>query len=386
MTLRRKLKNYGLVTLIAVLIWLYAEGQDVRSNEKITFMGAIPAEVGQDVRVDVADSNNNTLRIDLTVKGNTARLRDFRTQLGSAGRIALPLSAGDLPEGRQGVLQLRPLLLRTPLNEGGPTMRELGLILEDVQPAEVAVVISRLVPYEAEVKFQPQGVEVRPDLKIDPPQVPLMMPRGLLERLSASPDSIFVEATVPRSQMDRLPEGETHTITARLERPPVLQVRHVRLIQPTVDVTFTIASKKQTAKLDKPVPVWLMAPSSELKLYDVAPDEQSRVLRDVTITGPRDLIDRLTDPRRDLRVVARLALDKDALDKAINAGGAGEAVINMIEIHEASNGRTEVVEVVPLNPEALGPAAEGVPTFATPTITILTPAPIVHFTITRRSE
>ena len=387
MTFTRKLQNYGLVTLVTVLIWLYAEGQDV-SRDKVPLTVAVPTEVGQDTVVDLADLSTTSLQVQLTVKGNTSRLRDLSTRLGATGRLTLPLTMNDLPEGREGVLQLEPLLLRAPLGEGGPTLRDLGIIVEDVQPREVAVVVSRLVPYDAEVKFQPQGVEIKPDRKIDPPQVSMKLPRSLLERLSASQDAIFVEAVVPRGQLDRLPEGEPHTITARLELPPVLaQDRHVRLNQQTVDVTFTILSKKQTTKLSKPVPVWLMAPSSEMKLYDVTLDEQSRVLRDVTITGPRDLIAKLNDPQRAMRVVARLALDKDALDKAINAGGAGEATIDAIEIHQTTNGRTEVVHVVPLNPEALRPAPDGTPTFLSPTITITTPTvPIGHFTIARRSE
>lgn len=386
MTLTRRLQNYGLVTLIAVLIWLYAESQDVRSNEKVAVSAAIPMQVGNDLVVDVADSPNNTVRVELTVKGNTARLQDLRELLSAAGRLPLPLRASDLPEGREGVLQVMPLLMRTSLGEDKPTLRDLGITVEDVQPREVAVVVSQLVTARVEVAFSPQGVEIRPDRKIDPPQVAVTMPAVLRERLAGSQDALFVEAVVPRSQLERLPEGEPHTITARLESPPVLKARHVQLSRQTVDVTFTIASKKQTIKLDKPVPVWLMAPLSELQLYDVALDEQSRVLRDVTITGPRDLMASLNDPARKLRVVGRLSLDKDALDKAINAGGKGEATIGAIEIQETANGRMMVLETVPVNPVALGPTAEGAPTFLSSTIAITTPTPTVSFTITRRSE
>ncbi len=390
MTLRRKIQSYGMITLITVLIWLYAEGQDVRSRE-IGVTGAVPlALADQDTMIDVEESNANRISLTLTAKGNTARLQTLSTYLGEMGILDLAVTVDNLPEGSEGRLALRPLIERAVLGPGGTTLADMGIILDRVQPATVNVQISRLEFIEADVLFQPQGIEIKPDRKIDPPRVGMMVPREVLDRLRLAQDAFFVEADVPKEQLDQLPEGQPHTITARLQLPPVLrppQASHVRLMQPTVDVTFTIAGKRQSIDLASPVPVWVMAPSSELKLYDVVLDDQFRVLRDVRVTAPRELIEKLSDPNRGLRVVAKLSLDRDAIDTAINAGGKGAAEIDLIEIHEPANGEMQVLAAVPLNRD---PASVENPatSFLSPAISITTAVPIgeVGFTISRRSE
>jgi len=379
----RHIQNFGLVTLIAALIWLYAEGQDVNDVTRqltVTF----PDRVGQDVVVTPVDGEL-PLRVNVTFTGATAPLGQVQAGLGARGDVVLPIDPSRLPNAPQGPLALAPLLAQVhidPRDPSSPTIAQLGVSVLNVDPADVLVNVIELVPVEVPVRFRPTGVQLGPSVRIDPSDVIIEVPRHIAEQYGASPDSFAIEAVVRPEQLANMPEGVAQTMTLNLRPAGILaDIRHVRLQQRSADVTFTIERQKDSYVAPL-VPVWLVAPPSELKRYNIELDQQNQVLRDVTITGPRDLIDQLREAGGNVRVIARFEMTGDQFDRGVTS-----APLSSIEIQRIEDGITQVQHVVPLNPDALQPGIEPAPpTFVSSNLTVTTATPIVKFTVTRRVE
>jgi hypothetical protein len=379
----RQIQNVGLVTLIAALIWLYAEGQDVSDvSRQITV--TLPDRVGQNMVVTSANGESST-RLTVTFKGATAPLGQVQAGLGSSATVQLPLDASRLPEGPQGPLTLAPLIAQVHVNPNdpaSPTVSQLGVSVVNVDPADLLVNVTELVPVEVPVRFRPPGVQLGASVRIDPAEVTVEVPRAVAEQYAAAPDSLAVEAAIRPEQLANMPEGVAQTMTLNLRQAGILaDVKHARLQTRTADVTFTI--ERQKASYVAPlVPVWLVAPPSELERFAVKLKEQNQVLRDVTITGPRNVIEQLREAGGTVRVIARFELTGDQLDRGVTS-----APLSSIEIQRTEDGVTQVQHVVPLNPDALQPGLDPPPpTFVGINLTVTASSPIVEFTVTRRTE
>jgi len=390
MRIAGSIQTIGLTTLITVLIWLYAEGQNVRRSEPRRIDLQLPARVGQDTVVNWIDGGR-TMAATVSFKGASAALTELEAHLEPAGAIRLPITAGDLPDKPRHTLDLKTLLAEARLNPDSPSSRtitDLGISVDTVDPAQVDLRIQKLVERELRVVFQPDGVKLGPSLTIEPARVDVTLPRSLAERYASSPDALYVEAIAQQGQLQDMPEGVAQTLTLSLEPGGVLEgADHVKLAQRTADVTFTIRGQTDSYQL-KLVPVWLRVPPSETRRYDVALDDDSRVLSEVTITGPKELIQRLRadaaerpgEDQTNLRVVAVFSLTADELDRGITT-----KPLNAIEIEQVSeDGTTRLLHTIPLNPEALSVGQTPPPTFVSPTITVSASTPRVSFTVTRR--
>jgi hypothetical protein len=345
----------------------------------------LPQLVGQNIAVDFADGTKQT-RATVGFKGATAPLDELWAHL-AGGVVQLPVDAAALPEGNRATLDLSQLIGAAHVDTGNvasPRIIDMGVSVDSVEPATVDVTITRLVEQELRVVFQPEGVQLGPSLKIEPSSVAVMIPQSIVARYEqTSPDAMYVEAQIRASQLANLPEGVAQTLTLNLKAGGVLgdlPAQHVKLSRNTVDVTFTILRQKDSLSLQL-VPVWMVIPPTETRRYEVQLQEQSRVLRDAVLTGPRDLIERLRNKEEGLRVVATIELTGDMLDQGVTT-----VPLSSIEIQRVHDNYTQVVEVIPLNPEVLSPtAAAGTAAFVSPTISVTTSTPTVSFTVTKRS-
>ncbi len=392
MRIAGSIQTIGLTTLITLLIWLYAEGQDVRRGEPRRIELRLPARVGQDTVIDWADGSASKA-VTVAFKGSSAALTELEAHLEPSGALRLPLTAEQLPSGPRATLDLKPLLAAAKLNPDASTSRtiaDLGVSVDTADPAQVDVWIEKLVERELRVVFQPPGVELGPSVTLDPPRVNVTLPQSVAERHAASPDALYLEAMAQPAQLADMPEGVAQTLTLRLQPAGVLEgLRHIRPEQRTADVTFTVRGQTDSHQL-KLVPVWLRVPPSETQRYDVALAEDSRVLSEVTITGPKDLVERLRAEGADgrngsgtkLRVVAVFSLTADDLDRGITS-----KPLSWINIEQVNaDGSTRLLHAVPLNPAALG-VNQGPtpPTFISSAVAVTTPTPRVSFTVTRRN-
>lgn len=376
MRLNRSIRSVGLVTLITALIWLYAEGQDV-TDRTPTISLTLPPRVGEAMVVDFANGIDRR-DVTITLKGAGAQVSDVETQLIGSGTLALPLEPSDLPTTGRANVSLLSLISRARLSSGA-TIGELGVSVADVEPASVELRVDLLVERKVRVLMRAEGVEVGPNVRIEPAEVTITAPKSLIDRYATSEDVLHVWAELPPAQLAALPEGVEQTISAPVRPADVFsRSRHVSVATPNVDVTFTIARQRDTATKQL-VPVWVMAPPTELTRFKVVPAEGSAFLRDVVVTGPRDLVEELKQAHSELRLIARFEVTGDDLERGVTS-----APVSSLELQRVAAGRTQVLHVVPLNPEALQPGAgDDVPAFLSDDFSVLAPDPVVRFTVTR---
>lgn len=386
----RRAQSVGLVTLITAVIWLYAEGQDVRDVTREIRL-TLPARVGEATVVQFANPER-AASVQVHLMGASASLSQVEQQLGGGGTLRLPIDPRDVEGGGTVTLNLASLISKARLRSGepgSPTLLDLGISVLSVEPAEMRVAVDELVTRELRVRFIPETVEVQLNSPPEPAQVTATLLQSRLDAIGEATDALYVEAVVPRETLAGLPENTPlEDIQAELRLPDVLipagrMAEFTRLHRETVSLSFTIAQQRSSIRLGAPVPVWLTSSPSELERYRVDLADEDRVLSDVRVEGPRDLIEQLKAEESDLRVIARFELTSEELDS-----GLSSAPLTAIEIHEMVDGRRRVRALAPLNPRALQPGiTPPPPTFisTTPDIRVTVPDPIVSFEVTRRN-
>ncbi len=390
MRLGRSVRSFGLVTLITVLVWLYAEGQDVTIfTRDITV--ELPAKVDDLTVIEFAD-DARAVKLTVEFRGASAQLSELKRQL--KGTLELPIGPGDLPENAESVpLDMVELLNRAVIATGDEngakpkTVADLGVSVAKVDPATVNARVVKLGEVGVRVVIEAEGVQLGPNRKSEPGEVRIIAPETLISQTEASPDAVRAYAKLTRKQLAGIPEGIEQVIPGVPVVPSEVfsRSRHVTVEPTAVDVTFTIESQQGSVKLEAPVPVWRFG--QVLGEYRMALAADDQLLKDVQITGPRELIDRIRAKDPTLRIVARLDLTGDDI-----LPGTYSKELTQIEVHEMTNGLTHVLYSVPINPEALKPDADptsaDTPAFylAAPAITVTTAKPSVSYTVGQRGE
>ncbi|MEX2670681.1 MAG: hypothetical protein WD294_01085 [Phycisphaeraceae bacterium] len=301
----RHIQDYLLVTLITALVWLYAEGRNVQTwlASSVSVRVVLPSD-------DLVVVRQQPERFSMQFKGARSELDQVRRGVGSG--IALELDHIETGE------------VSIAMSEHVPNARPisgLNVNVTSVDPPTMLLEIDRLVSRDVVTVFRPRDVQlVEESLSIEPARVTVTLPEGRLADLPQSGDQLQlrVEPVVP---IRLLPAGQQQTVRGRVQLPPELaDDPHVKIEPEEVQVTFTIDTKDDVVTLPS-VPVWIMAPPSDLERYDVVLDEESRVLRDVRVSGPSELIQRVRDGS--LRVVATLRLGSDDLVRAVGESATG---------------------------------------------------------------
>jgi len=386
MRLKRDLPSLVLITLITLLIWLYAEAQNVKTVATSISI-TLPQRVGSD-RVAYFAEGEDVVRASVQLRGSSTQISAFQARLGGQP-LQLPVEANDLPEDRNRItLDLASLLANARLDATdptSPTINSLGLNVIASEPGRINVGYDRLVTRTAPVRFAPQQVQIAPTYKVEPGNVRITLPRSALELIGGSEDALYLEAVIEPERLRAIPEGVTQTMSATLDESNLADVggidtRRIQLHRQSVDVTFTIARQKDTAMV-KLVPVWVVAPPSELQRFAVTLADESRVLRDVSVTGPRDLVQRLRDNPGDVRVVARFELTGEALERGID-----RAPLSSIEIQEVTGQSSRILELIPLDRQRTFARSDGSAVFTSQNLTITAPRTHVNLTVTRRDD
>lgn len=300
MRFTRRIQDYVLVTLITLLIWLYAEGKDVT-----TYPDGLPMNLPVKLSVTapgdlVVEPKQTTVKVRFT--GASSQITRLKTEL-ARGPVEVQLGAdGHLPE--PGVAQLDLMTLIS---------QAMGVGVSSIEPRTLDVTVDELVEASLRLRFEPAEVALLGAAKIDPPAAKVKLPARLLTQLGGTLDALTaeVESATP---VRTLPPGVEHKITARVKLPPALaENKDVTLDPPNVAVAFTI-DKKEDSLILPPVPVWMEGPPSDIADYRVVLDPESRVIRNVKVTGPADVIKQLRDGQR---VNATFTLTGDDLAKLV---------------------------------------------------------------------
>ena len=271
---RGQLPTYLIVTVVAVLIWLWAAGETRETGERmfrVQFTTQFPAD-------HIVIPKEMTITAE--IEGSRSALR---SALAMGSPIVLTLDAG-LGDHVVDLVRL--------LNDH-PDLRDARVSVISTDPASRDVMIYKLKPVTVRVEDPDLGrLQTDGAIGIDPPHVTVRLPHRLQDRLGAGV-SVSVKALVDPAQLGRLNPGEPARLTARVELPESLATQESVTVTPTaVTVSFTVRSNIKEVTLPT-IPVHISGPWKDHEDYIVEVAEADRFLENVTVTADAALIARI---------------------------------------------------------------------------------------------
>lgn len=296
-------KTILLVTLVAAIIWVFAEGESLRSKEVTVRIVLAPADGGMQLLRTPSGWNGVVV---LDVEGATAAVDRFE----DLARQPIALRAGEHFVAESGPLDVRAIL------RGYEPFRRLGVTIASADPPAIDLAVDVLESVEVPVRVEVASAELSGVAVADPPRVRLMVPRSVRDRL---PRDAFVLARVRAEQTATLLAGREERIPAVTLAPPdaVRDVPGVEVIPPQAAVVLTLKHKTAEAMLAS-VPVHVRVAPARLGEFDI--EVETEYLRDVTVRGPRELIAKIES--REIAVVAMVTLSRDELEAGITEKAA----------------------------------------------------------------
>ncbi|MBL8764248.1 MAG: hypothetical protein JNM07_08255 [Phycisphaerae bacterium] len=303
------------VSFVAILIWVWAESESLSATAvtpRLEFVSSGDRSGGGALLVRVAGPKLAG-GVRARVEGSTQAIDTLQRMLTAPVRL-IP-GVGGVPA----TLGAHVIDLREALQEH-PELARAGVTFESVDPPSVSISIDQLVIRQVTVRAELPGLELDGEAAVTPPTVAIRMPQSVEGRLAAavetSAPSGFAWATPDRAELERAGAVGPGTVTARVRLPAVLDgVEGAAVVEPErVSVTFRVKARLGSVVLPS-VPVWVSVPPTEGKAWDI--EVLDAFLKDVTVTGPNDLLARIAS--KQLVPVAQVMLGSDELDRRIEA-------------------------------------------------------------------
>jgi hypothetical protein len=298
-------KTILLVTAIAIVVWLFAEAESVRTRE-LTLTLELPSDPAAGTVIQPADPAVWRDRVQVTVSGSAAALAAFQATAAKPLRLTPEMDAMPSAPG-EADLDFRAVLRQLPL------FTSRGVSISRAEPAILRVWVDRIVQ-RSNLRVEPTGltVEIEGAAVITPATVTITGPKSVLAKLP--PDAAALARPQPADQARLVPgrADKLQGVALEVPREIVGMERFVRLLPPRADLELTVRSRRTSATVDS-VPVQVMLPALLATQWDVATEQP--FFSDVQASGPSELIDQLK--RGELRVYAVVALSADELDRAI---------------------------------------------------------------------
>ncbi|MBX3403316.1 MAG: hypothetical protein KF699_07895 [Phycisphaeraceae bacterium] len=309
---REFFKTVALTTLMAALIWVWAEGESV-SRVSIACRVELQADPFGDLvyRSDDPEWRGN---ITFQVEGSAAGIAAARELRGQTLRLTAGLAGMPVEPGPNRVARLREAIAAI------PELSRLGVVVVSCEPSEVPVRVMRMITRDLPVR-----VELGRTLLLD--GEPAASPATIVVRM---PDSVLVPegaqavAFVSPEELDRV-RGDgaaaagARAAVASIRMPPWLAgIEPVQIAPESVVVSFRVRKETDTFRIAA-VPVWFGLPPTE----DVAQwtvEVLDKFVNDVTLTGPADQVGRVRSGEITLKALVELA--SDDLQRAVRSDRA----------------------------------------------------------------
>lgn len=304
-----KIRTIILVSLVTVLIWLWAEGESLDTetfNPSITF---VQNDEG-DMLIRPYERWAGSVRV--RVQGSKRALTEAKSEL--SGEIRLKIGDRGVPKhpGLQQIVDLGEAI------EGLPVVRRLGLSVQEVTPANTVVRIVKLVSRELPVRpIVPADIALLGQATVSPPRVTVKLTEAQDAQL---PTDAVATAELTKQDLASVRDDTALTLTCRVRLPDGLDDEsEVEITPPRVSVTFRLKRSVDSVTVAT-VPVWFALPSTEGDGWNI--ELIDKFLRDVTFTGPTEAIAKIRS--REVVPLAEVRLSSDDLENGIEAK---EAVI-----------------------------------------------------------
>lgn len=300
-----KLKTALLVTFIAVLVWVFAEGESLTSRERQVDVSFEPGDERRLVRV--VEGQGWTGRVVMVVEGSISSVDRIEDTLRSTiviepGMEEVPASTGEHQ------IDLRDVL------RAHPDFRDRGVTILRVEPQRINIEVDEVVQVEMPVRVVVPEAETQGEPTPSRDRVRVQMPGRLALMLPEEPEAA---ARIDPAAIERLTPGRAETIRGvQVELPE--QVRGRRGVRPdpqTVDVSLTLRSRVDRHRIPT-VPVHVRLPALVYGQYQVDIDPEYHFLSDLELVGPARIIEQIRQGELPAPV-AVVTLTPDELERGI---------------------------------------------------------------------
>lgn len=301
------LRHGTTITIVAALIWLFAEAQSV-SERAIDVRITISAPSGGGLIV-VANDPTWTGRASVRLQGARAAIDTAVRQLADGVTLLVGAPGVSSAIGRQ-VVDLRSAII------SNPPLDRADVTIALVEPRTLELRVDELVRLEGvAVRAEIPGVQTVGDIVIEPVEATIVLPSAARDALGAGATALSLTARPTQASLQTISEGRPKRLEARLSLPAELaNVIGARIEPQTVMLSFTVRSTTESLTLPS-VPVWPMAPPIEIARWDIAVEPM--LLRDVELTGSSDELERIRSG--ELRILATVQLSSDDLEQRITS-------------------------------------------------------------------
>ena len=281
-TLFQKLETIVVVTVVTVLVWLYAEGASTkeRNREPVSVRFVAPAGARA-----FAVSPDQAVSISVSFKGSSGQVQKFLELVRNPIELTVePPEAGQTTR----TLVLSDALVR---NEA---FAQLGLGNVVVEPATEEVDMRPLVTITLPVRVDPGGLNLDPATTPvpTPDTVEITAPADVVDTLG---DAVVVARLDRAALTNADPTAGGREKVARniaLEFPGGIESPWTRISNKVVRVNYTLADPEATVTV-KRVPLYVNLPVGTQQAYRVTPNDGQKFLFDVELRGPKGLIERI---------------------------------------------------------------------------------------------
>lgn len=269
-----KVETWIIVTVIAVLVWLYAEATVLKEGSK--FIQVRFTE--QTNRYAVNPRTDQSVRV--SFKASSGQWQQFLELTGQPLIIAVDAQPGQ--DQQEIHVQLADELLATELGDLGIT----DLVTD---PKTMLVELREIQEMTLDVEVDPGEALLEQGWTIDPPFVTVKAPADVVEEFK---DAKIIARLTDAEVADKEPGQQAIAPRVTLEFPDGLEPDDnpwVTAVVRDVSINYTLADNDQS--IEKPtIPIFINLPVDQQNSYVVELSSKSQVLRDVTLFGPAEVI------------------------------------------------------------------------------------------------
>jgi hypothetical protein len=290
-TLLESLETVLVVTVIAALIWLYAEGETVITQTRRVNVRFVAPTTGMAVSLTDQESSvvgGAVLDVQAALQasqGDLPRIAEWVRNETVDIEVRVPSSTDEVQ-----VINLQDVLNQSPL-------ADLNAFIKETSPETVSVRVQQLRTVEMPIRIEKGDLELSDEAPplIVPDKVAVTMPANLAQLVSDQ--SIQLVARLDLLDRETLEQDTLNVETVELNLPTeLLNQSHVNLSRPRVEARFLVRRNTAEFTLER-VQVRLRITDDITGLYRIQIDPSSQRILRVKVRGPNEAVKRIeNDP------------------------------------------------------------------------------------------
>lgn len=302
--------TFVVVTVISVLVWVYAESRTIRvSSVDVNVMIVPKGDPNFQVTPDAAQH----VRLTLKASGSGAAVVEQRAL---KGPVIIQLAGPDreLNSTTQQIVPLRDDI------ELALSLNDLGVTLLDIQPKSLDVTLTPIDSVRRPVKFLDPYNLAESGVLLRPNEVEVRAPSPA-KRLLASCEP---EVKLTPDQIQNVEPGKAVEIDLPVDVPGSWGGRGFQIRPASIRATVVITRRVETLTIQS-IPIVIQLRPEDAGRYRVTMESGNNSFKAVRLTGPVELIERVRRTPESLTAVVRLT--PELLSQAVDGRLAVEPVM-----------------------------------------------------------